>query len=95
MPFGEITSADAKEIEENTKCSVEICTFADWRTRELRIWGKPEMLSHGYGETFVKVLDRQSEQDQHKVNEEFVKANPDGCHKRKSIYEDDTSLERR
>ena len=92
MPFGEITSADAKEIEENTKCSVEICTFADWRTRELRIWGKPEMLSYGYGETFVKVLQhggtcgQQSEEDQHKVNEEFVKANPEGCHKRKSIF---------
>ena len=50
MPYGEITSAEAKEIRDSTACSVEICTKA---ARELRIYGSPAMLSSCYRKTFM------------------------------------------
>ena len=50
MPYGEITSAEAKEIRNIFACHVEICTKA---ARELRIYGSPEMLSSCYMKTFM------------------------------------------
>ena len=50
MPYGEITSAEAKEIRNIFACHVEICTKA---ARELRIYGSPAMLSSCYRKTFM------------------------------------------
>ena len=92
MPFGTITEEDADVIRESTQCVAKIATFNESCGRELKIWGPPQKLSECYEKTFVKVHEhgdtggRKSDKEQQKVNEEFVKTNPKGCHKKNSIF---------
>ena len=91
MPFGTITAADQRLIEQATQCVAKIKQFKPHRGRELKIWGPADMLSASYVKLFEKVREngetggRKSDKEQQEVNKEFVKAYPKGCHKRKSI----------
>ena len=91
MPLGTISQADKDVIKTTTQCFANISTFSALRGPELKIWGPPLLLSAGYDATFVRVHEngdtggRKRDKEQQKVNEEFVKANPKGCHKKNSI----------